>query len=351
MEDLAPGQGHAGDSDHGTPASDDVLRRRRQLDHAPVLSVVVPMYNEETAAPAFFDALEPVLAELALSYEIICVNDGSRDATIVELVKRSAQDNRIKVIDLSRNFGKEAALSAGLDAARGQAVVPIDADLQEPPELLPQMVDLWLQGYDVVLAKRKDRSADRVFKRNSARLFYILLRGLSDVDIPENVGDFRLMDRKVNDALRRLPERSRFMKGLFAWLGFREATVEFVRPARQGGPEKQNLRRLIALAMDGLISFSTTPLRFWGYLGFVVAMFAFCYGLYIILKTLIFGVDTPGFATLATVLLFFNGLLMINLGVLGEYVTRIYTEVKQRPLYLVRERINFEADNDAPPDR
>jgi len=324
--------------------------RDRQAEQSPVLSIVVPMYNEEAALKRFFETVEPVLASIGLGYEILCVNDGSKDATLAELYRRATQDSRIKVIDLSRNFGKEAALSAGLDAAQGQAIIPMDADLQEPPDLLPQMVALWRQGFDVVLAKRTDRKSDTWFKRFSAKLFYRLIRGLSDVDIPENVGDFRLMDRQVNEALRRLPERTRFMKGLFAWLGFRQTEIEFVRPRRQDGAGKQNLRRLIGLAMDGVISFSTVPLRMWGYLGFVVAGFAFCYGMFIVLKTLVFGVDTPGFATLATVLLFFNGLLMINLGVLGEYVTRIFTEVKGRPLYLVRERINFESE-DAPSDR
>jgi len=324
--------------------------RDRQVEQSPVLSLVVPMYNEEAALKRFFETVEPVLASIGLGYEIICVNDGSKDATLAELYRRATQDARIKVLDLSRNFGKEAALSAGLDAAQGQAIIPMDADLQEPPDLLPQMVALWRQGFDVVLAKRTDRKSDTWFKRFSAKLFYRLIRGLSDVDIPANVGDFRLMDRQVNEALRRLPERTRFMKGLFAWLGFRQTEIEFVRPRRQDGAGKQNLRRLIGLAMDGVISFSTVPLRMWGYLGFVVAGFAFCYGMFIVLKTLVFGVDTPGFATLATVLLFFNGLLMINLGVLGEYVTRIFTEVKGRPLYLVRERINFESE-DAPSDR
>lgn len=337
-------------TDHAEAIGPAAPRRPRthQLQSSPVLSVVVPMYNEEMALSRFFETVEPVLASIGLSYEIVCVNDGSRDATLVGLARRASMDDRIKVIDFSRNFGKEAALSAGLDAARGAAIIPIDADLQEPPDLMPKMVELWKEGYDVVLAKRADRASDTRFKRFSAKLFYKLIRGLSDVDIPENVGDFRLMDRQVNDALRRLPERTRFMKGLFAWLGFHQTSIEFVRPARRDGVEKQNLHRLIGLAMDGVISFSTMPLRFWGYLGFVIALLAFCYGAYIVLKTLIFGVDTPGFATLATVLLFFNGLLMINLGVLGEYVTRIFTEVKGRPLYLVRERINFEDDRDEP---
>lgn len=322
--------------------------RLAQSRQDPVLSLVVPMYNEAESLEGFFAALQPALEALGVSYEIICVNDGSRDMTLAGLMGRARQDRRIKVIDLSRNFGKEAALTAGLEAARGQAIVPMDADLQEPPALLGQMLALWQEGYDVVLARRVDRRSDSAFKRLSAALFYRLLRAFSEVDIPENVGDFRLMDRRVNEALRRLPERTRFMKGLFAWLGFRQTTIDFTRPARQGGTGKQNLGRLLRLAMDGLVSFSTTPLRIWGYLGFLVAGLAFAYGAVIFFRTLIFGVDVPGFATLATVLLFFNGLIMVNLGILGEYITRIFAEVKDRPLYLVRERINFDEGADGP---
>lgn len=321
----------------------------RTSGNAPTVSVVVPMYNEETALGAFFDSLLPVLEGQGRSFEIICVNDGSRDGTLERLVQRAETEPRIKVIDFSRNFGKEAALSAGLEAATGQAIIPIDADLQEPPELIPEMLALWQQGYDVVLAKRRSRASDTVFKRWSAALFYRTMRVLGDIELPENVGDFRVMDRKVVDALQRLPERTRFMKGLFAWLGFRQVTIEFDRPSRQDGEAKQSLKRLVRLASDGLISFSTLPLRIWGYIGFVVAVLALAYMVYIVLKTLIFGIDTPGFATIVTVLLFFNGLMMINMGILGAYIARIFTEVKSRPLYLVQSRVNFaEADQDKP---
>lgn len=309
---------------------------------APQVSVVVPMYNEEEALGGFFEALEPVLRQLGESYEIICVNDGSRDRTLELLTQRAEADARIKIIDFSRNFGKEAALSAGLDATSGQAVIPIDADLQEPPELIPQMLAHWKEGYDVVLARRKSRESDTAFKRLSAGMFYRAMRLSGDIEIPENVGDFRVMDRKVVDALRLLPERTRFMKGLFAWLGFKQITIEFERPPRQGGEAKQSLKRLVGLASDGLISFSTLPLRIWSYIGFFVALISLLYMIYIVLKTLIFGIDTPGFATLLTVLLFFNGLLMINMGILGAYIARIFTEVKARPLYLVQSRTNFQ---------
>jgi glycosyltransferase involved in cell wall biosynthesis len=329
-------------------------RDSRTTEGGPMISVVAPMHNEEDVLDAFFNALLPVLTGQGHSFEIICINDGSRDGTLAGLLKFAEADKRIKVIDLSRNFGKEAALTAGLDAASGQAIIPIDADLQEPPELIPEMLSLWQQGYDVVLAKRRSRSSDTVFKRWSAFLFYRGMRVLGDIDLPENVGDFRVMDRKVVDALRMLPERTRFMKGLFAWLGFRQVTIEFDRPSRQHGEAKQSLKRLVRLASDGLISFSTVPLRMWSYIGFAVALMALIYMGYIVLKTLIFGVDTPGFATIVTVLLFFNGLLMINMGILGSYIARIFTEVKSRPLYLVRSRQNFtegEESDDAPRNR
>ena len=312
------------------------------ITNAPDLSLVVPMYNEENVVQRFFETVRPILDGIGLPYEIVCVNDGSRDATLLALTGIARKDPRVRIVDLTRNFGKEAALTAGLDLARGAAVIPIDADLQEPPELLPKMVAHWQDGFDVVLARRAERSSDTMFKRGSARMFYRLLRMMSDVEIPENVGDFRLMDREVVNALHRLPERTRFMKGIFAWLGFRQTTIDFVRPARQEGSGKFGFRKLFQLAMEGIISFSIVPLRMWSYVGFMVAAAALLFMLYIVIDTLLFGRDTPGFATIATVLLFFNGLIMINLGIIGEYLARIFTEVKARPIYLVREQIHFE---------
>lgn len=315
----------------------------------PELSLVVPMYNEEAAIARFFDTVRPILDGIGLSYEIVCINDGSRDATLAALTGVARRDPRVRVIDLTRNFGKEAALTAGIDLARGAAVIPMDADLQEPPELLPQMVAHWREGYDVVLARRSERSSDTAFKRVSAAMFYRILRVLSDVDIPENVGDFRLMDRAVVTALQRLPERSRFMKGIFAWLGFRQISIDFVRPARKDGSGKFGMRSMVKLAIEGVVSFSTLPLRIWSYVGFTVAGVSFLAMVYIVGKTLILGRDTPGFATLVTILLFFNGLMMINLGIIGEYLARIFTEVKARPIYLVRDEIRFEATQDQDP--
>jgi polyisoprenyl-phosphate glycosyltransferase len=308
---------------------------------APVLSLVVPLYNEAKGLPWFFETVTGVLDGIGQTYEIIYVNDGSRDETLAVLIGIAMRDPRIKVIDLSRNFGKEAALTAGLDAARGDAVVPMDVDLQDPPDLLPEMVTLWQQGFDVVLAKRANRGSDALIKRLFARLYYWILKRMSNTAIPENVGDFRLMDRKVVEALKKLPERTRFMKGMFAWLGFRQTTVEFVRPARATGTSNQGAIKLLRLGLDGLISFTTLPLRIWTFLGLTVAVVSLTYMAQILIKTLIFGIETPGFATLATALFFFNGIILLNIGILGEYVARIFDEVKRRPIYLVRERINF----------
>lgn len=306
----------------------------------PLISLIVPMYNEEKAVEPFFSRVVPILKSVGEDYEIVCVNDGSSDNTL-ELLRRAATDPRIGVIDLSRNFGKEAALTAGLDLCLGQAVIPIDVDLQDPPEVILEMVSLWREGHDVVLAVRHDRSSDHHLKRLSARWFYRLIAKLSDTPIPENAGDFRLMDRQVVEALRGLPERTRFMKGIFAWLGFRTTQVTFVRPARQDGSAKQNYKSLFRLAMDGLVSFTTFPLRIWTLVGLCLSVLSALFLIFIVVQAICFGRDTPGYASLMTVMLFFNGIIMINLGMIGEYIARIFTEVKQRPVYLVRETINL----------
>lgn len=309
---------------------------------APILSLVVPMYDEEEGIGNFFGRLVPLLEGIVERFEIICVNDGSSDRTLELLKARAAHDSRIKILDLSRNFGTEAALTAGLDIARGDAVIPIDADLQDPPELIGDMLALWQQGYDVVLAARSDRSSDRRMKRLSALWFYKIIGRFSEVPIPENVGDFRLMDRQVVEALKQLPERSRFMKGIFAWLGFRTTQVTFSRAARQSGEAKHNYRSLFRLAVDGLISFTVFPLRIWTLIGFCISILAGIFMFVIIGDALFYGRETPGYASLMTVILLFNGLLMINMGVMSEYIARIFIEVKKRPLYLVRETVNLD---------
>ena len=308
----------------------------------PTLSIVVPMYNEEEAMDGFFKRVQRMLLATTLSYEIICVNDGSRDLTLAKLRQASEEDPRIKVVNLSRNFGKEIALSAGLDHATGDAVIPIDADLQDPPEVIPKMVAKWLAGAKLVLAKRRDRSSDSWLKRLTANGAYWLFSKLTHPQIPQNVGDFRLMDRVVVDAIKRLPERSRFMKGLFAWVGYEAVIVEYDREARSAGETKWNYWKLWNFALDGITSFSSLPLRIWSYMGFGVSLLAMVYLAWTVTKTVIFGLDVPGYASLMSVILFFNGISLIGIGVIGEYLSRIFTEVKARPLYLVSETIGFE---------
>ncbi len=309
----------------------------------PVLSIVCPMYDEEEALAPFLERLLPVLAATRERFEIVCVNDGSRDATLERLLEAARKESSIRVLDLSRNFGKEAALTCGIDHARGAAVIPIDVDLQDPPELIPEMLALWRQGFDVVLAQRNDRSSDHLLKRKTAEWFYWLHNVISDSPIPPNVGDFRLMDRKVVEALKSLPERRRFMKGLFAWVGFRQAIIPYSREVRQAGVSKFSGWNLWNFALEGITSFSTAPLRVWTYLGLIIALLAFVYGAFIVGRVLLLGRDMPGYASLITVVLFLGGVQLIGLGVLGEYLGRIYTETKQRPVYIVRDHYTDEA--------
>ena len=309
----------------------------------PTLSIIVPMYNEEDALKIFFNRIERILLTVTPSYEIICVNDGSHDLTLTHLREIATQDERVKIVNLSRNFGKEIALSAGIDHATGDAVIPIDADLQDPPEVIPVMMAKWRAGAKLVLARRKDRSSDTVLKRITANGAYWLFSKLTHPRIPQNVGDFRLMDRDVVNAIKRLPERARFMKGLFAWIGYEPVYVEYNREARSAGETKWNYWKLWNFALDGITSFSSLPLRIWSYLGFAVSLFAMAYLGFTIAKTMIFGLDVPGYASLLSVTLFFNGVLLVGIGVIGEYLARIFTEVKARPLYLVSERIGFDS--------
>jgi polyisoprenyl-phosphate glycosyltransferase len=311
------------------------------------LSLVVPMYDEDQVAALFIERVLPILSRITPDFEILCVNDGSRDGTIEVLRAIHLREPRVKIIDLSRNFGKEVALTAGLDHATGDAVVPIDADLQDPPELIEEMVRGWQNGADVVLAIRRDRSSDSRFKRVTAHLFYQFMRRIGEIQIPSNAGDFRLMDRRVVDSLKRLPERTRFMKGLFAWLGFRTMEVYYDRPVRAAGETKWRFWRLWNFALEGIFSFSTVPLRIWSYIGLAVSLFAAAYLMWVVLKTLIMGVDTPGYASLLSVVLLFSGLNMLGLGIIGEYLGRVFMETKQRPLYLVQELVGVAGFPDA----
>ena len=301
----------------------------------PTISIIAPCYNEEETIEPFLRRIEEILAQINESYEIVFINDGSKDNTLNVLLNAKQNFKNIRIINFSRNFGKEAALTAGLDKARGEAAIPIDVDLQDPPELIKDLVAKWREGYDVVLAKRADRTSDSFAKRVSADLFYKLNGKISNVDIPNNVGDFRLMSKRVVEALKQLPENQRFMKGLFAWVGFKTTVIEYVREKREAGQSSFNGWKLWNFALDGITSFSTLPLRIWLYIGALVSFLSFLYGSFIILKTLIFGVDLPGYASLAVIMLFLGGIQLIGIGILGEYIGRIYSESKRRPSYII----------------
>ncbi|SAK76474.1 glycosyl transferase family protein [Caballeronia temeraria] len=305
----------------------------------PLLSLVVPFYNEEETIDQFFPRVQMALEAIAaVDYEIVCVNDGSRDRTLLKLIECARGDARIHVVELSRNFGKEAALTAGLNEALGDVVIPFDADLQDPPEMIAEMVAKWQEGFDVVVARRADRASDTFMKRFSAAAFYRMHNMLSEVKIPENVGDFRLMSREVVDALKMLPESRRFMKGLFSWVGFRTATISYTRESRVAGKTKFSAWKLWNFALEGLTSFGTLPLRVWSYLGVVVALFSLVYASYLVIRTIVLGIDVPGYASIITAILFLGGVQLIGIGIVGEYVGRIYMESKHRPVYLVRAR-------------
>jgi glycosyltransferase involved in cell wall biosynthesis len=311
-----------------------------------ILSVIVPVKDEQDAIDQFIARVRGVIEALSdpasRSFEIVFVDDGSTDATMDRIRAAHSADKRIRAVSLSRNFGKEAALSAGLDHARGEAIVPIDADLQDPPELLAEMLAKWREGFEIVYGVRNNRQTDSLPKRLTADLYYRSHNWLSSDKIPEHAGDFRLLDRKVADVIRRMPERTRFMKGLFAWAGFRQASVSYTREPRKVGRSKFNYWKLWTFALDGITSASTVPLRVWSYLGGTVALFAIGFALFLIVRTLISGVQVPGYASLMVAVLFLGGLQLLSLGILGEYVGRIMIETKNRPLYVVREQVGGE---------
>jgi glycosyltransferase involved in cell wall biosynthesis len=306
------------------------------------ISIIVPVHNEAAGIDAFFAQLIPVLEGLGTTWEVICINDGSADTTLDLLVELHRRTPAIKVISLSRNFGKDVALSAGFDFACGAAVIPIDADLQDPPELIVPMVAKWREGFDIVFATRKRREGDSWFKRTTARYFYQIFDRITDVPVPHDTGDYRLIDRRVVDVLVRLPERTRFMKGLFAWVGFRQTSVTFDRQPRHAGDTKWNYWRLWNFALDAITSFSSLPLKIWSYLGVAISLFAFLFALFLAGLKIIRGIDLPGYASLMVAVLFFGGVQLISLGIIGEYLARMYSEVKGRPLYLVRDTWGFE---------
>jgi len=301
------------------------------------LSLVVPVFNEYESVSLFLGRVKQIFDKSLINLEILFINDGSTDKTLEHLIELQQDNSDIVIVDLSRNFGKEAALTAGLKIASGNLVVPIDVDLQDPPELILEMIEKWRQGFDVVLARRINRDADSWIKKRSALWFYRIHNKISELKIPENVGDFRLMSRIVVDAMNDLPESRRFMKGLFAWVGFRTAYVDYLRPKRIAGTSKFNGWRLWNFALEGITSFSTDPLRIWTYVGAIVAMASFLFGIFMIMKVIISGIDVPGYASVIVAVTFIGGLQLVGIGILGEYLGRSYIESKRRPVYLVRK--------------
>jgi glycosyltransferase involved in cell wall biosynthesis len=313
----------------------------------PELSVIVPAFNEGPNVDELVARLIPVLESLASSFEILFVDDGSTDDTPDRLRRLAQRDQRIRALRFSRNFGKEIGLAAGLDHVRGDAVAIIDADLQHPPEILKEFIARWREGYEMVYGQRVDRSTDGPLRRWMTERFYRLFRKFGEIPLPAGAGDFRLMDRKVVEALRQLPERARFSKGLYAWVGFKSIGVPFEVQDRLHGQSKWGLPKLTRFALDGLSSFSTLPLKLATYLGVGISIFAITYALGAIFRTLVWGSDVPGFPTLVVSVMFFSGIQLIFLGIIGEYIGRIFAEVKRRPLYIVTEEIGGEAGEKA----
>ena len=299
------------------------------------LSVIVPVFNEQESLPALHARLARVLGGSGVSWEVVYIDDGSSDGTPAALAALQAREPAVAVARLSRNFGKEAAMSAGLRLARGEAVVLIDADLQDPPELIPQMLQAWREGADVVNMRRRTREGETWFKRATAHAFYRVINRLSDVPIPQDVGDFRLLGRRAVQALNLLPEHNRFMKGLFAWVGFRQATIEYDRHPRAAGHTKWHYRKLWNFALEGITGFSVVPLKLATWAGLMSALAAFVYALVFVFKTLVFGDPVAGFPTLIVTILLLGGLQLMSIGILGEYLGRLFIETKQRPLFLL----------------
>lgn len=318
------------------PANDEW---QRQGIGNPTLSVIVPVLNESEGLIEFHRRLTDVLNLQDFDAEILFVNDGSSDDSIDVINYLRGRDRRVGVIDLSRRFGKELAMSAGLDHASGDAVILIDADLQDPPEYIPDMIAAWRNGFDVVAMQRADRSVDSLFKRVSARIFYRLLNWLSPVDIPPGVGDFRLLSRRTVDALIRLRERNRYMKGLYAWVGFNYIELPYCREMRHAGDSKWPFTKLLGLAIDGITSFSIAPLRLASFVGLLTALCALIYGAVIIVKTTVYGDPVAGFPALIVVITFLGSIQLLSIGLLGEYLGRMFLETKRRPMYLIRSAV------------
>lgn len=309
-----------------------------------IVSVVVPMFNEGANVDAFFARLIPVLKNIGAAWEVVCINDGSADDTLARLLAQRTSEPRISVIDLSRNFGKECALSAGLAHASGEVVVTIDSDLQHPPEAISEMLQKWRDGYEMIFALRHDRIGQSMAHRLFAGLFYFIMRHLSDIPLQMKASDYRLMDRCVVDAINSLGERQRFMKGIFAWVGFAQAGVMYRQETRVGGTSSWRPLRLLHFAFDGLTAFSTFPLTVWVFLGAAVSGLAFLYIVVRLIYVAINGIDVPGYESTIVIILFLGGCQLLGLGILGSYVGRVFGEVKGRPLYIVR-RVHTASDD------
>ena len=304
------------------------------------LTIIIPCYNEEKNILNVYTRLVEVLDKINYDYSLLFVNDGSTDNTQKILEELYQKDERVKVIELSRNFGKESALTAGLDYAEGDIVIPFDADLQDPPEVILELLKKYEEGYEIVNAVRRKRKGDSFLKRATAKLFYKLMRAISNIDIPENSSDFRLISGDALKAVRRLRERKRFMKGIFSWVGFKTANVYYDRQPRFSGKTKWNYFKLLELSMDGITSFSIVPLRLASLFGFIISILAFLFGIWIAFEKIFFGIPVPGYASVIVSILFLGGIQLIFLGIIGEYIGRIYEEVKKRPIYIVRKYLD-----------
>lgn len=305
-------------------------------------SIIVPLYNEELVISETYKRLKSVMDFTKESYEIIFVNDGSRDKTTSLAKEIAAQDSTIKLINFSRNFGHQVAITAGMDFATGNAIVVIDADLQDPPEVMLKMFEKWKEGYDVVYGKRAKRKGEGYFKKITAKIFYRGLNAMTDVEIPVDVGDFRLIDRKVCDALKSLSERNRYVRGLVSWLGFKQTSVDFIREERFAGETKYPLKKMLKFAADAITSFSYKPLKIATFVGLFVSLLSFAYLVFVIFQAVFTTWTVSGWSSLIAVSLFFNGVILIILGIMGEYIGRIYDEAKGRPIYIISEKVGFE---------
>ena len=316
------------------------------MSKSQTIAIIVPVFNEEDSISVFCREITPILtrirSEFGLAVRLVFVDDGSQDGTQREITNTEWPAD-VQLISLSRNFGKEAAMTAGLARVSDDAVVIMDADLQDPPELIFEMIAEWQKGAKVVLARRKDRSDDGFLKRLTAQWFYRLHNRISNIDIPYNVGDFRLMDRQVVEAVNQLPESRRFMKGLFAWVGFTPVYLDYKRPARQAGKSKFSGWKLWRFAVEGITSFSEVPLVIWTYLGALISLSSFVYASFIVVRTLLFGTDVPGYASMITIVLFLGGIQVLGIGILGEYLGRVYSEVKRRPPFVIEEETHISA--------